>query len=232
MIFKEELEKLGLRITSQQEKKFQDYYERLIEVNQYLNLTAITEKDMVFRKHFLDSLELARVLNLKEKFTLCDVGSGAGFPSLPLAIMSDSVEVTIIDALNKRILFLNNLIQDLKLSNVCALHQRAEDYVKECHAYFDVVTARAVARLNVLAELCLPLTRIGGVFIAMKGSTGEEELNEAKHAIEVLGGRVQRRIAFELPDESEKREIIVIEKVKATPVKYPRNFGKIKERPL
>ncbi len=232
MEFKEELEKLGWNITPQQEKKFELYYEKLIEVNQYLNLTAITDKEMVYRKHFLDSLELVRVLNLKDNFSLCDVGSGAGFPSVPLAILSNTIEVTIIDALNKRIQFLNNLLQELNLSNVCALHQRAEDYAKEQPASFDVVTARAVARLNILAELCLPLTKIGGIFIAMKGSTGEEELSEAQHAIELLGGKVLKKVFFELPEDADKRMIIVIKKIKETPKKYPRNFGKIKEKPL
>ena len=197
-----------------------------------MNLTAITEKDEVYRKHFLDSLEIVRAIDNKEKYTLCDVGSGAGFPSIPLAIVDSNVNVTIIDALNKRIKFLNDLTSKLGLSNVEALHRRAEDYVKEVGASFDIVTARAVARLNVLVELCLPLVKVGGKFIAMKGSSGQEELEEAKKGISILGGKIINVIDVVLPDEEEKRQLIIIYKEKETPKKYPRSFAKIKERPL
>lgn len=232
MNFHAELEKLGIVLDERKTKQFTEYYQNLIEVNQVMNLTAITEKDEVYRKHFLDSLEIVRVLKDKENYTLCDVGSGAGFPSIPLAIIQKRVQVTIIDALNKRISFLNDLIKKLELPNVEAIHARAEDYVKKKREYFDIVTARAVARLNVLAELCLPLTKIGGLFLAMKGSSGNEELLEAKKAIEQLGGKVIEIVEFTLPDEEEQRQILVIQKIKATPSKFPRNFNKIKERPL
>ncbi|MDE5856629.1 MAG: 16S rRNA (guanine(527)-N(7))-methyltransferase RsmG [Anaeroplasmataceae bacterium] len=232
MNFHNELEKLGIVLDERKTKQFEDYYQKLIEVNQVMNLTAITEKDEVYRKHFLDSLEIVRVLKDKQNYTLCDVGSGAGFPSIPLAIVHNTVYVTIIDALNKRINFLNALIKELELSNAEAIHARAEEYVKEKREYFDVVTARAVARLNILAELCLPLTKIGGLFLAMKGSSGNEELLEAKKAIEQLGGKVLDTVEFTLPDEEEQRQILVIQKIKGTPAKFPRNFNKIKERPL
>lgn len=232
MDFKREVLNLGLQLNNDQEEKFLTYFTELVEVNKYMNLTAITEKDEVYRKHFLDSLEIVRAIDNKEKYTLCDVGSGAGFPSIPLAIVDSNVNVTIIDALNKRIKFLNELTSKLGLSNVEALHRRAEDYVKEVGASFDIVTARAVARLNVLVELCLPLVKVGGKFIAMKGSSGQEELEEAKKGISILGGKIIDVIDVVLPDEEEKRQLIIIYKEKETPKKYPRSFAKIKERPL
>lgn len=232
MDFIKELDSLGIRPTEKQLNSFEKYYEYLVEVNEYMNLTAITEKEEVYRKHFLDSLEIVRAVNIDTKFSLCDVGSGAGFPSVPLAIINDNVRVTIVDALNKRIKFLNELVKKIDVSNVVALHRRAEDFYKEVGASFDVVTARAVARLNILAELCIPLVKVGGRFIAMKGSTGNVELEEAKKAIELLGGKVEKIIDIELPDEEEKRQLIIINKIKETPKKYPRNFNKIKEKPL
>ena len=231
MNFIEEVKKLGVDLTEDQLNKFEIYYQYLIEVNQYMNLTSIIDKDEVYRKHFLDSLEILRGINSNE-FSLCDVVSGAGFPSIPLAIVNSKVKVTIIDALNKRIKFLNELITKLSLKNVDALHYRAEDYFKKVGPKYDIVTARAVARLNVLAELCMPLVKVGGRFIAMKGSTGQVELEEATKAIEILGGKVDRIITFELPEDLDKREIIIIKKIKETPSKYPRSFAKIKERPL
>ncbi len=232
MDFINELEKLNIKITNKELEKFELYYNELITVNQHMNLTAITEKNEVYNKHFLDSLEIVRAINLNENANFCDVGSGAGFPSIPLAIIASNINVTIIDAVDKRINFLNDLAKKLGLDNIVALHKRAEDYAKEKREYFDLVTARAVARLNVLAELCLPLTKIGGLFIAMKGQSGSEELNESLNAIKTLGGEYVKTIEFELPDEAGKREIIVIKKIKTTPEKYPRLFSKIKEKPL
>ena len=232
MNFKEELFELNIELTEEVSSRFDTYYKRLVSVNEVMNLTAITEHDEVYNKHFLDSLMIVKALDLSKEFTLCDVGSGAGFPSIPLAIVSNNCNVTIIDALNKRINFLNDLIKELGLSNVVALHERAEDFAKVKREYFDVVTARAVARLNVLSELCLPLTKLGGYFIAMKGQGGKGELEEAKKAIETLGGKFERVISLELPDDAGARDIIIIKKVKETPKKYPRAFSKIKERPL
>lgn len=232
MDFREEALKLGIEVNPKIEEQFKEYFSFLIEKNQVMNLTAITEEEEVYRKHFLDSLELLQVLKDMPKYTLCDVGSGAGFPSIPLAIVQDQVEVTIIDALNKRIGFLKELVQKLNLNNVEAIHSRAEDYAKIKREAFNVVTARAVARLNILLELCLPLTKVGGLFLAMKGSSGDEELRESKKAIELLGGSISKTISFTLPDEQEQRQIIVIKKIKPTPAKYPRSFSKIKERAL
>lgn len=232
MNFKDELIKLNINIDNEQLDKFELYYNKLIEVNSYMNLTAIVEHDEVYNKHFLDSLSIVKALDLSKEFTLCDVGSGAGFPSIPLAIVSNNAKVTIIDALNKRINFLNDLIKYIKLDNVSAYHKRAEDYAKEKREGFDIVTARAVARLNILVELCLPLVKLNGYFVAMKGTVASEEINEASNAIGILGGKIVERIKFELPDSAGEREIIVIKKVKATPAKYPRAFAKIKEKPL
>lgn len=232
MNFNEELTKLNITPNQDILNKFDLYYKRLVEVNSYMNLTAITEESEVYNKHFLDSLMIIKSELVSDKITLLDVGSGAGFPSIPLAIVNDNVEVTIIDALNKRINFLNELTKYLGLSNVNAYHKRAEDYAKEKRESFDVVTARAVARLNVLAELCLPLTKLGGHFIAMKGKMSKEEMDEAANAIKVLGGKVSKVVSVNLPDDAGERDLIIVEKVKTTPSKYPRQFSKIKERPL
>lgn len=231
MDFIKELEQLNINASKEMENKFEIYYNRLIEVNSYMNLTAITEREEVYIKHFLDSLFITKAIDTTKPFSLCDVGSGAGFPSIPLAIVTNNAKVTIIDALNKRINFINDLAQKLNLDNVNAIHARAEDYAKEKREDFDYVTARAVARLNVLVELCLPLVKVGGLFIAMK-TQDEVELNEAKNAISILGGKIENIISFNLPNDYGKRSIIIIKKIKNTPSKYPRGFSKIKERPL
>ena len=232
MNFKEELEKLNISLSDSTNQKFNIYYETLVEVNKYMNLTAITEHDEVYIKHFLDSLFILKAIDDSKPYTLLDVGSGAGFPSIPLAIVSNNANVCIIDALNKRIKFLNDLISKLNLNNAVAYHKRAEDYAKEKRESFDYVTARAVARLNVLAELCLPLVKLNGYFLAMKSQSGEEELEEAKNGIMKLGGKIIDILKFNLPCDMGSREIIIIKKVKNTPSIYPREFKKIKEKPL
>ncbi len=232
MDFKVELEKLNINLTSDMLNKFELYYSKLVEVNSYMNLTAITDHEEVYVKHFLDSLYILKAIEKEDSYSILDVGSGAGFPSIPLAIVDSKANVTIIDALNKRINFLNDLVKYIGIDNVKAFHERAEDYAKEKRESFDYVTARAVARLNVLAELCLPLTKVGGYFIAMKGQGGKEELDEASNAIKVLGGSLDKIIEVDLPDNVGKREIIIIKKIKPTNNKYPREFKKIKERPL
>ncbi len=233
MNFKEEAIKLGINYDSVMDEKFNTFYEELIRVNEYMNLTAITERDEVYNKHFLDSLTILKAINnTKDKLTLLDVGSGAGFPAIPLAITTNNLDITIIDALSKRIKFLNELILDLELTNVKALHKRAEEYAKEARESYDITTARAVARLPMLCELCLPLTKVGGCFIAMKAQSANLELEEAKKAIELLGGKLENVLELKLPNDIGKRAIIIIRKVKETPAKYPRAFGKIKEKPL
>jgi len=233
MNLKENLLKLDININIDDSmiEKFETYYKKLIEVNSYMNLTRITEYEDVYIKHFLDSLTILKFIK-DEKYNLCDVGSGAGFPSIPLAITNDKANFTIIDSLNKRINFINDLVSNLNLNNVEAYHFRAEDYAKDHKETFDYVTARAVARLNVLIELCLPLVKIGGFMISMKGDILPDEIEEAKKGIELLGGKVQDIIYFNLPIVNEKRALIVIKKIKNTPKGYPREFKKIKDRPL
>jgi len=231
MDFKGELEKLNINLTDEMKNKFELYYSKLVEVNGYMNLTAITEHDEVYIKHFLDSLFITKAINSNNPYTILDVGSGAGFPSIPLAIVDKNANVTIIDALNKRINFLNDLVKKLDLNNVKAIHSRAEDFAVDNRESFDYVTARALARLNVLVELTLPLVKVGGKLIAMKGDS-KEELYEASNAIKTLGGKVIDIIELDLPNDLGHRSIVVIEKISKTPNKYPRLFAKIKERPL
>ena len=230
MNFKLECEKLNININKDIEDKLNLYFNTLIETNKVMNLTNITDKDEVYNKHFLDSLYLTKALS-KDKYSLCDVGSGAGFPALPLAITNENASITIIDSLNKRINFLNNTISLLNINNIRAYHLRAED-AKEFRESFDYVTARAVARLNMLLELCMPLVKVGGSFIAMKSVLASEELEESKNAIAKLGGKIKEVINYELPDDAGTRTLIVIEKIKNTPNIYPRIFKKIKENPL
>ena len=233
MNFKEEAIKLGIDYDSVMDLKFNTFYEELIRVNEYMNLTAITERDEVYCKHFLDSLTILKAINNKnDNIKLLDVGSGAGFPAIPLAITTNNLDITIIDALGKRIKFLNELINKLELTNVKALHKRAEEYANEMRESYDITTARAVARLPMLCELCLPLTKVGGCFIAMKAQSASLELEEAKKAIDILGGKLENVLELKLPNDIGTRAIIIIRKVKPTPAKYPRAFAKIKEKPL
>jgi len=231
MDFNLELKKLQIELSPLQLNKFDIYYNDLVEVNKYMNLTAITDHDEVYIKHFYDSLTIKLAIDNNDEFSLCDVGSGAGFPSIPYSIYNNKCKVTIIDSLNKRINFLNDLVNKLDLNNVKAIHSRAEDFAINNRESFDYVTARALARLNVLVELTLPLVKVGGKLIAMKGDS-KEELDEASNAIKILGGKVINIIELDLPNDLGHRSIVVIEKISKTPNKYPRLFAKIKERPL
>ena len=231
MDFNLELKKLEIELSPEKLNKFDVYYNDLVEVNKYMNLTAITDHDEVYIKHFYDSLTIKLAINNNDEFSLCDVGSGAGFPSIPYSIYNNKCNVTIIDSLNKRINFLNDLVKKLELNNVKAIHSRAEDFAVNNRESFDYVTARALARLNVLVELTLPLVKVGGKLIAMKGDS-KDELDEAQNAIKTLGGKVIDIIELDLPNNLGHRSIVVIEKISKTPNKYPRLFAKIKERPL
>jgi len=231
MNFKEEVSKFNISLTSDMEKKLEGYFSFLVSFNEHTNLTAITEHDEVYIKHFLDSMLLNQTYDLTNK-KLCDVGAGAGFPSVPNAIINDKVDVDIVDSLNKRIVFLNELIEKIGVNNVHAYHSRAEEWAKDKREFYDVVSARAVARLTMLAELCLPLVKVGGVFIAMKSKDYEQELEEAKKAISTLGGKIVETKQYFLPFDMGERDIIIIEKVKETPKKYPRPFAKIKQNPI
>ncbi|RDU37255.1 16S rRNA (guanine(527)-N(7))-methyltransferase RsmG [Neobacillus piezotolerans] len=224
----------GISLSSTQLGQFETYFETLVEWNEKMNLTAITERDEVYLKHFYDSLSASFYFDFSGPFSLCDVGAGAGFPSIPLKIAFPSLNVTIVDSLNKRITFLNHLAKVLKLDNVQFIHDRAETFgTNPRHREsYDIVTARAVARLSVLSELCLPLVKKEGNFVALKAANAKEELADAKKAITILGGRIQETNTFSLPLEDSERTIIVINKEKPTPKKYPRKPGTPAKSPI
>lgn len=233
--FRKALEDEGLPIDSEKMEQYDKYLILLQKWNEKVNLTAIIEEDEVYLKHFYDSLTLAKHIEIEGKsLTLCDVGSGAGFPSIPLKILFPEIEITIVDSLKKRINFLEILVKELGLTNVHLHHARAEDFGQEnkFRSSFDIVTARAVARLSVLSELCLPITKEQGIFVAMKGSQGAEELEDAKKAIRILGGELDRVESFELPEDAGERTIVIIDKIKKTPKKYPRQAGTPNKNPL
>lgn len=232
--FYEALREHGIELTDIQKAQFKRYFEVLVEWNEKMNLTAITDAPSVYLKHFYDSITSSFYVDMTEEKSICDVGAGAGFPSIPLKICFPQLQVTIVDSLNKRITFLNHLASELKLENVAFIHARAEEFGRNA-AYreqFDLVTARAVARLSVLSELCLPLVKVGGLFVSMKGSAGAEELQDAERAIKLLGGKLQEEHEFNLPVEDSERHIFVIEKKKQTPKKYPRKPGVPNKTPI
>lgn len=226
----------GFVLNDKQKEQFARYFELLVEWNQKMNLTAITERNEVYLKHFYDSLAPVLFGKIKkdDRRTLIDVGAGAGFPSIPIKILVPSLEVSIVDSLNKRMIFLKELTKELDLKNVRFYHARAEDFGqnKEHRENYEIVTARAVARLNVLSELCLPLIQKGGVFLALKAAQTVEEIQEAKGAIALLGGKLTDEKEFELPQTKDKRFLIAIEKKKETPNKYPRKAGIPNKKPL
>lgn len=223
----------GIELSETQKEQFQTYYQLLVEWNQKMNLTSITEEHDVYLKHFYDSITPSFYYDFDGELSICDVGAGAGFPSIPLKIVFPELKVTIVDSLNKRIQFLNHLAAELGLQDVSFVHDRAESYGKGAYREsYDIVTARAVARLTVLSELCLPLVKKGGQFIALKSSKGEEELQEANFAINILGGNVKETFSFELPEDAGERQMIVIDKRRQTSKKYPRKPGTPNKSPL
>ncbi len=224
------LETKGIFLKEFQIKQFQQYFKTLIEWNKKMNLTAITDEEEVYLKHFYDSLTIAFDFDFNNQ-SIIDVGAGAGFPSIPLKIVYPDLKITIVDSLTKRITFLNHLFQELALSDCKAISVRAEEYAKDNREKCDIVMARAVAKLNILDELCLPLVKVGGYFLALKGLKADEELNEAKKGISILGGKVEKVVDFTLTNDNH-RSNIVIKKIKATPNKFPRMFAKIKKQPL
>ena len=214
----EQLSTQGIELTENQQHQFQTYFQMLVEWNEKMNLTSITEEHEVYLKHFYDSIALSFYTDLTQAQTICDIGAGAGFPSIPLKIIYPN---------------LNQLAEALDLENVSFVHDRAEIYGKgDYRASYDIVTARAVARLSVLSELCLPLVKKGGQFIALKSAKGEEELEEARFGIGVLGGKLQDVISYELPGDAGERQIIKIDKRSETPKKYPRKPGMPNKSPL
>ncbi|WP_456272875.1 16S rRNA (guanine(527)-N(7))-methyltransferase RsmG [Bacillus sp. AK031] len=232
--FTEMLSEKGINLDSRQLSQFEEYYETLVEWNNKMNLTAITEKEEVYLKHFYDSITAAFYLDFNEEIHVCDVGAGAGFPSIPLKICFPHIKVSIVDSLNKRITFLNHLSDKLGLEGTYFYHDRAETFAQkpEHREKYDLVTARAVARMSVLSELCLPLVKPDGTFAAMKAASAEDEMTVAKKAITTLGGELKEVHSFQLPMEESERNIIVIQKVKPTPKKYPRKPGTPNKLPL
>lgn len=232
--FDQELETLGIRLTDVQKRQFDRYYELLIEWNRVMNLTGITEYDEVNLKHFTDSLTIVRIKDMENVSTLIDVGTGAGFPGIPIKIAFPYIKVTLLDSLNKRIKFLNQVVEELDLEDVVTLHGRAEDYAKkeEYREQFDLCASRAVANLSTLSEYCLPFIKKGGCFVSYKSADSDEEIQQSEKALDILGGKIEKVDKFVLPGSDMGRALVMIEKVKNTPRKYPRKAGLPSKEPL
>ena len=224
----------GIKLSDHQLEQFETYYEMLVEKNKVMNLTAITEKNGVIDKHFADSLALIKSGVSLTGQKILDIGTGAGFPGIPLKIAFPELEIVLLDSLNKRIKFLNEVIEALGLEKITAIHGRAEDFAKqkEYREQFDYVVSRAVANLTVLSEYCLPYVKTGGTFISYKSGTVQEEAEEAEKAINILGGQVKDITYFKLPDSEIDRSLVIINKKKSTPGKYPRKAGTPLKEPL
>lgn len=229
---KEDADKLNINLTQMQAENFYTYMNLLLEWNEKINLTAIKEPEEIIKKHFIDSLTIKKHIN--DDSSIIDIGTGAGFPGIPLKIVSSNNKVILLDALNKRLSFLNEVIKQVNLKNLQTIHFRAEEAGKnkEYREKFDIATSRAVAPLNILVEYLLPFVKIGGKCICMKGSNIEEELENSKNAITVLGGKIENIESFTLPETDMARNIIVIRKVNKTPEKYPRKPGTPSKEPI
>lgn len=232
--FKNGLQQLHIALSEKQMEQFLQYYELLVEKNKVMNLTAITEFDEVVEKHFLDSVSLTKQLDLHQPLKVLDLGTGAGFPGIPLKIVFPELEITLMDSLNKRVLFLQDVISSLQLENIEAVHGRAEEAArnKKYRESFDLCVSRAVANISTLSEYCLPFVKIGGSFISYKSSTIEDELEDGKKGIAILGGKVKDVYKFTLPDSELQRSFVIIEKEKKTPKAYPRKAGTPSKDPL
>lgn len=231
--FEKDLESLGVQLSEKQIEQFLLYYEMLVEQNKVMNLTAITDYEEVLKKHFIDSLSLAKAYDLSKDIHMIDVGTGAGFPGVPLKIAFPNLKVTLLDSLNKRIYFLNSVIEKLELSGIEGIHGRAEDFAKNTlREKYDLCVSRAVANLSTLSEYCLPFVKVGGQFISYKSEKIMEEKAAAGNAIKILGGKVVNQIEFTLPDSDIYRNLFVIEKIKETPKKFPRKAGLPGKEPL
>jgi len=230
--FREWLKQHAIVLNETQEHQFDRYFKSLVEGNQKANLTAIIDQKEVYIKHFLDSLCSVPKKWIESASALCDVGTGAGFPGIPLKIAYPGIELTLIEPTGKKVRFLESVVSDLGLEKVRIIGKRAEDIVNEYREHFDIVTARAVARLDVLSEICIPFVRIGGHFVCSKGAGYKEELEEAQKAIEKTGGVVTSVTEFDLPENHGKRALITISKIVKTNPVFPRSYAAIKKKPL
>ena len=232
--FESDLEKLGVSLNNDQINQFLTYYEMLVEWNQFMNLTSITEYEEVMKKHFIDSLSLIKAYDVKKNAKVIDVGTGAGFPGLALKIAYPNLQITLLDSLNKRIQFLNQVIEKLGLDGIDTQHGRAEDFAKpgKLREQYDLCVSRAVANLSTLSEYCLPFVKEGGLFISYKSEKIVEEAESAAYAIQTLGGKIKEQVEFDLPDSDIYRNLFIIEKIKRTPAKYPRKAGLPSREPL
>lgn len=232
--FESDLKSLGISLTERQIEDFLIYYKMLVEWNQVMNLTSITEYEDVMKKHFIDSMSLIKAYDVTKKASVIDVGTGAGFPGLALKIAFPELQITLLDSLNKRIQFLDAVIDKLGLSGVETIHGRAEDFAKpgKLRGKYDLCVSRAVANLSTLSEYCIPFLRVNGLFISYKSEKAFEEAVAAEKAISVLGGRMKEQIKFQLPDSDIYRNLVVIEKKKETPGKFPRKAGLPAKEPL
>lgn len=228
------LDELHITLNDKQIEQFLSYYELLVEWNSFMNLTAITDFEEVCVKHFIDSLSLCKAIDCTQTLNVIDIGTGAGFPGIPLKIAFPDLNITLLDSLGKRVKFLNEVIEQLDLQQITAVHGRAEDFVKLDHSreYFDLCVSRAVANLATLSEYCLPYVKPEGLFISYKSEKIAEEAVAAKHAIGLLGGMIDRQVEFTLPNSDIYRNLFVIKKIKKTPNKYPRKAGLPSKEPL
>ncbi len=229
--FKAELEKINVVVNEQQIAELNKYMQLLKSWNKFMDLTAICEDEAIIEKHFYDSLLSSKIVSYSDQ-SLLDVGTGAGFPGLVLKIVYPNLKVTLLEPTLKRCKFLDCVIEELKLKDCKVINMRAEDYIKDNREKFDIVTARAVSRLNVLLELAVPFVKVNGLFVSLKGKNALEELKESHNAVNILACELIDSYKFKLPSEQENREVLVFKKNKLTDVKYPRNYGVIKKRPL
>ena len=230
--FRNSMNSIGIERTNSQLNPFETYYDMLIDRNKVMNLTAITEFDEVMDKHFLDSVYLFRSIELKADYKLIDIGTGAGFPGIPLKIVFPELKITLLDSLNKRVGFLNDVIDELNLNDIQAIHGRAEDIARDktYRASYDIAVSRAVANLSTLSEYCLPFVKIGGKFVSYKSGDCADEVDNAKAAIHLIGGKINKIHEFSYSNNS--RSFIVIDKVMNTSNKYPRKAGLPSKKPL